>query len=259
MNTHYLRLEIVRILRDPKYLALAVLAPIGFYLLFATIFGGGPTPPGELPARTEIMVAMAAYGGIWAVLSTTGPRIAEERQVGWFDQLRTMPVRAWRVLSAKVAASVLMALPAIVLVCATAAVVKGVELTTGQWVALVCSMWAGTIVFSSMGIAIGYAVGSDVAYALSYGLYTAMSALGGLFAPPAVLPDGMLAVARALPSYQLANLGWHIAAGTAPAPSSVLVLVAWTLGFAVIALVAYRRPTLAELTRTRKHADKLAV
>ncbi|MCI0156288.1 ABC transporter permease [Leifsonia shinshuensis] len=259
MSIHYLRLEIVRILRDPKYLALAVLAPIGFYLLFATIFGGGPTPPGELDARTEIMVAMAAYGGIWAVLSTTGPRISEERQVGWFDQIRTMPVSAWQVLSAKVAASVLMALPAIVLVCLTGAIVKGVALTPGQWVALVSSMWAGTVAFAAMGIAIGYAVGSDVAYALSYGLYTAMSALGGLFAPPAVLPDAMLTVARALPSYQLANLGWHIAAGEVPDLMSVVVLAAWTLGFAVIAFVAYRRPALSVLTRTRRHADKLAV
>lgn len=259
MNTRYLRIELVRILRDPKYLALALLAPIGFYLLFATIFGGGHTPPGELDARTEIMVAMAAYGGIWAVLSTTGPRISEERQVGWFDQLRTMPVAAWRVLASKFVASVLMALPAIVLVCLTAAIVKGVSLTPGQWIALVASMWAGTIAFAAMGIAIGYAVGSDVAYALSYGLYTAMSALGGLFAPPAVLPEGMLAVARALPSYQLANLGWHIAAGDVPDPASVLVLGAWTLGFAAIAFVAYRRPRLMRPTRSRAHADKLAV
>jgi ABC-2 type transport system permease protein len=259
MNTRYLRLELARILRDPKYLALAVLAPIGFYLLFATIFGGGPTPPGDLPARTEIMVAMAAYGGIWAVLSTTGPRISEERQVGWFDQLRTMPVGARTILSAKATASVLMALPAIVLVCVTAAVVKGVELTPGQWIALVAAMWAGTIVFAAMGIAIGYAVGSDVAYALSYGLYTAMSALGGLFAPPAVLPDGMLAVARALPTYQLANLGWQIAAGKPPAPISVGVLAAWALGFVAVALIAYRRPALVGLARFRKPADKLPV
>lgn len=259
MNTRYLRLEIARIVRDPKYLALAVVAPIGFYLLFATIFGSSPTPPGGLPARTEIMVAMAAYGGIWAVLSTTGPRISDERQVGWFDQLRTMPVSARQLLSAKVVASVLMALPAVVLVCLTGAVVKGVDLAPGQWLALVSSMWVGTIVFAAMGIAIGYAVGSEVAYALSYGVYTAMSALGGLFAPPAVLPDAMLAVAHALPSYQLANLGWRIAAGEAPDPGGVLVLGGWAVGFTLIALVAYRRPALAELARTRKRADKLAV
>jgi ABC-2 type transport system permease protein len=66
MTRYYFRLECLRMLRDPRYLALAVIAPIGFYLLFATLFGGKAGPPGQLPGTVEIMVAMAAYGAITA-------------------------------------------------------------------------------------------------------------------------------------------------------------------------------------------------
>src|SRR5262249_46380949 len=160
-TAYYLRLEIVRMLRDPRFLALAVAAPIGFYLLFATLFGGQPTPPGQLPGTVEIMVAQAAYGAIWAVLSTTGPRIAHERETGWVAQLRTMPLPGSRVLLAKVIASVAVALPAIVLVCLTGAAVKSVSLSIPQWTLLVGSMWLGTVPFAGLGIVLGYAIGAE--------------------------------------------------------------------------------------------------
>ena len=247
MTTYFLRLEIVRMLRDPKYLALAVGAPIGFYLLFATLFGtlfgGGHTAPGQLPGTVEIMVAMAAYGAIWAVISTTGPRIAEERQIGWLEQVRAMPLSAASALGSKVVASVATALPAVILVCVTAAVVKGVQLSMGQWVALVVAIWLGSIPFAALGIALGFAVGADFAYPLSYGLNMAMSALGGLWVPPSVLPAAtMLNVAYWLPTYHLAKLGWAIAAGELPDVASVLNLLGWTAGLAVLVLIAYLRP-----------------
>ncbi len=249
MNTQFLHLEIIRMLRDPKYLALAVLAPIGFYLLFATLFGDSPVKPGELKGTVEIMVAMAAYGAIWAVLSTTAPRIAEERQIGWLQQLRAMPVPTSQVLAAKVAASVATALPAIVLVCTTAALVKGVSLTPGQWLALVGAMWAGSSVFAALGIAIGYALGADSAYPVSYGLYMAMSAMGGLWVPPSILPSGMAIFAHVLPTYQLASLGWRIAAGQLPALSSIAVLALWGVGLSAVTVLAYRRPRIPGLHR----------
>ncbi|TAM70473.1 MAG: ABC transporter permease [Microbacteriaceae bacterium] len=255
MNTYYLRLEVIRMLRDPKYLALAVGAPIGFYLLFATLFGGGPAGPGQLKGTVEIMVAMAAYGAIWAVLSTTGPRIAEERQLGWLEQLRSMPLPGIQVIGAKIIASVITALPAIVLVCLTAATVKGVQLSIGQWVSLVVASWLGSTAFATLGIAIGFSVNSDFAYPLSYGLYMAMSALGGLWVPPAILPSGMMDVAYWLPTYRLADLGWSIAKGDLPDLTSIAVLAAWAVGLAGVAWLAYRRPALRSARPPQRDAD----
>lgn len=243
MAYYYFRLECLRMLRDPRYLALAVLAPIGFYLLFSTLFGGKSTDHGAAPlaGTVEIMVAMAAYGAIWGALSATGPRIAHERGSGWLEQLRSMPLTGRQVLAAKLAAGMIVALPALVLVCATAAV-KDVRLEAWQWAAIVGAIWLGNIPFALMGTAIGYSVGSETAFPLSYALYMAMSAMGGLWVPPSQLPSSFQHVADALPTYRLADLGWQIADGHAPTTADVAVLAGWALGLAVLAAFAYRRP-----------------
>ncbi|WP_037575690.1 ABC transporter permease [Phaeacidiphilus oryzae] len=241
MTAYQLRLESLRMLRDPRYLALALLAPIGFYLLFATLFGGeDPARPGALKGTVEIMVAMAAYGAVWGALSATGPRIAQERTGGWLEQLRAMPVTARQVMTAKLAAGMAVALPAIGLVCATAAVVKGVRLSAAEWVAVLGAMWLGSLPFAVLGVAIGYLVGADAAFPLSYGLYMAMSAMGGLWVPPARLPSSFVHVASALPTYRLADLGWRIAAGHPPTALDAGVLAAWTAGLGLLAALAYR-------------------
>jgi ABC-2 type transport system permease protein len=162
-----------------------------------------------------------------------------------------MPVKSGQLLAAKVVASVAMALPAIVLVCATAAAAKGVELPAGQWLGLVGSMWLGSVPFAALGIAIGYALSADAAFPVSYGLYMALSAIGGLWVPPAVLPESFRNVARALPSNRLADLGWQIAGGHAVRRSSVGVLAAWTIGLALIAVLAYRPVRLRIRTASR--------
>ncbi len=67
----YLWLELSRTLRDGRYVLLAVIAPFGFYLLFSAVFGGsssGPNTTFGLPASSEIMVAMATFGAMWAAL-----------------------------------------------------------------------------------------------------------------------------------------------------------------------------------------------
>jgi ABC-2 type transport system permease protein len=240
MTAALIRTETVRLLRDARFVALAVATPIGFYLLFATLFGG-PGGPGELPGTVEIMVAMAAYGGIWAVLSATGPRISQEREIGWLDNVRAMPIRSTQVLVAKVCASLVAALPALCLVCVTAAAVKGVRLPAWQWLAIVGCMWVGTVPFAALGVALGYAVNADASYVVSYGLYMAMSALGGLWVPPAVLPHSFRTVALWLPTNRLADLGWALAAGRAPALVAVAVLAGWTALLCGVAVLAYRR------------------
>jgi ABC-2 type transport system permease protein len=259
MARYYFRLECLRMLRDPRYLALAVIAPIGFYLLFATLFGGKPVGAGELHGTVEIMVAMAAYGTIWGALSATGPRIAHERAGGWLEQVRAMPLTGRQVLTAKLAAGMVVALPALVLVCATGAAVKGVRLDAAEWVALIAVTWLGSLPFALMGIAVGYAVGAETAFPLSYALYMAMSALGGLWVPPSQLPNSFLHVADVLPTYRLADLGWHIAAGHAPSLADVAVLAAWTLGFATIAALAYGGPRRAGRVRRADQVNGQAI
>ena len=78
----FLRLELGRSFRDLRYLVLAIVAPVGFYLLFAGIFAGRGVTEGELPSQVEIMVAMATFGAMWGALSACPSGHAATRGTG---------------------------------------------------------------------------------------------------------------------------------------------------------------------------------
>jgi ABC-2 type transport system permease protein len=238
----YLRLEMLRTLRDPLYVFLAVGAPIGFYLLFTTIFGAQIPAPGELSTLLVQMIAMSVYGGMWACLLVTGPRIASERGSGWLRNLQLLPISPWATLAARLLAAIIFALPAILLVCATAVIAHGVQLSAGQWVVVIALTWVGVWPFALLGIAIGYATNAEASFGVTFGLYTALAALGGLWVPLAIFPSRLQTIGKLLPSYQAANLGWRVANGQAVTATSVVTLAIWTCVFLLLAALFVSRP-----------------
>ena len=233
----YLRLEVLRSLRDPKYITLALCAPIGFYLLFATLFGGESAGTAGITVQTALMVSMSVFGAMWAVMSATGPRIAQDRTVGWARQMRLLPIRTSETLVARLVAAVLLAGPAIVLVMLTAVIAKGVTLDDAwRWAVLLALLWLGSIPIALLGIAIGYGIGPEAAFGVMYALYLVLSALGGLWMPLSIMPDGMQTVGKLLPSYRAASLGWRLIGHKPFDISDVLILAVWAIFFSLLAL-----------------------
>ena len=238
--TGFLALEMRRSLRDVRYLVIAVAMPIGLYLLFTSLFGSHGQRAQGLRQPVELMIAMIAYGAMWAVFSATGPRISHDRAIGWTRQLRVTPLSPAAALSGKLVTAVAAALPAMALVALTAVVSHHVQLSAAQWLAMLAAMWAGVLPLALLGVALGYLAADDIAFPLTMALYFALGALGGLWIPLSMMPLAMVQIGRALPSNSVAELGWRIAGGQASAPQAVLVLTAWTLGSGLVALLAYR-------------------
>ena len=230
----YLRLEVLRSLRDPRYLILALIAPVGFYLLFAGLYGSQVS--GGLTTQVALMVSLAVFGAMWAVMLATGPRIAQDRGIGWQRQLQLLPISPRAILLARLLAAILLALPAIALMLLTAVITHGVSLDAGQWVALTLLVWLGSIPFAVLGIAIGYATSGEIAFGLLYGLNLVLAALGGLWFPISIFPSGLQTFSKLTPSYRAADLGWHVVGGRALDFTSVLILLAWLAIFCLIAL-----------------------
>ena len=132
-------------------------------------------------------------------------------------------------MAARVAAGMIAALPALVAVGATAAAVHGVRLDAWEWAAGLGLLWVGTVPFVALGIAIGATTTSTTAYALSSAVWFALAALGGLRVPPAQFSPGLRNVARALPSYEEADLAWRVAGGTAPSLRDAVSLACWAV------------------------------
>jgi ABC-2 type transport system permease protein len=242
----YLMLEMRRMYRDRRFVFFTVAIPVAFYLLWSNIFakGSGLDTDTGLDAKTYLLVSMASFGALGASLTTTGPRLAIERQSGWLRQLQVTPLRPWSVITAKILASMCLALPAIVLVGLTAALTQHVRLSAGEWVAMVALMWVGTLPFAALGTLIGSLVDADAAQPLTIACLFGLSILGGLWMSVSILPKTLRHIAHWTPSNRFADLGWSVVAGHTPPASDALVLAGWTIGLGALAIAAYRRATV---------------
>ncbi len=233
--------QLRRMGRNRQFLFFTVALPALFTVFFATVFGQ-TSDTGYQDYAAATMVSMMAYGAMGAALGAT-IRIAFDRASGWLRQLRVTPVPPSSVVGVEVAVGVLLTLPSLVAVALVGRLVTGVDLPLGTWLLLVAVLWAGSAVFVAIGLLLGLALEQKAAGGAIGIVGTVLALLGGLWVPVELFPSGLQAVAHALPSYWYAELGRDVAAGEAPSPLAVAVLVASTVAAGgLAAAVARRRP-----------------
>jgi ABC-2 type transport system permease protein len=232
----YLRLEVRRTLRNRRYLVFTVVFPVMLYVLYTAILPS--TDPGStldgLTWPVYFLVSMASYGAIGASMSQAAP-IAVERRGGWVRQLRVTPLPGIAYVAAKVASSVLLTVPALLLVALAGSLVNHVDLGAGKLAATVLVLALGSIPFATLALLIGYLLDAESAQGGMVLVFFTMAILGGLFAPLEAFPDWLATIGRVVPSSHLASLGRSVAAGRLPDAVDVAVLAAWTAGLGVLA------------------------
>src|SRR3712207_6357621 len=174
--------------------------------LFRSVIGGQVGTGAHQDVAGGTMISMMAYGAIGAALGAT-IRLAFDRSSGWLRQLRVTPVPPSAVLAVDVLVGALLVLPSLVVVALVGRFVTGVQLGLGSWLALVGVLWAGSVVFVALGVAVGLVLDSQAAGAAIGVLGTILAALGGLWFPVEVFPAGLAAVAHTMPSYWYAEIG----------------------------------------------------
>ncbi|GHF15241.1 MULTISPECIES: ABC transporter permease [Streptomyces] len=244
MNT-LIKLEITRTLRNKKFMFFSVAYPAILYVVIA-----GGASKAEIVKGTHLtlpllmMVSMASFGAITAVLVGNSERIAKEREKGWVRQLRLTALPGRGYVAAKIASAAVVSLPSILVVFIVAAAAKGVRFDgVWQWFALTGVIWAGSIVFAALGVAIGYLVTGDAVRPVTFIVYFGLSILGGLWMPTAVFPDWVQSIAKWVPTHAYAALGQAIEQGNAPHFKDVALMVAYGVLFAGAAAWLYRKDT----------------
>jgi ABC-2 type transport system permease protein len=242
----YLRVEIVRMFRNTRFVIFTIALPVAFYLLFAGTSKGTETVSGDsMSVKIYLMVSMAAYGAVGAALTTTGQRLAIERKSGWLKQLQVTPLSAWSVIAAKTISAMVLSLPALLAVSAAGYLFEGVRLDAGEWAVMVALMVVATLPFAALGTLIGSMFSADASQPVTLICYFALSIVGGLWMPTSSLPKALRTVSDWLPSNRFAEIGRSIVAGHTPSAAAFLILAAWSLGLGALAVNAYRRTTVA--------------
>ncbi|WP_020119731.1 ABC transporter permease [Streptomyces canus] len=240
-----IKLELVRALRNRKFLFFSVLYPSVLFLIIAG--GSGTTDKVDgtgLTVATYMMVSMASFGALTAVLMGNSERIAKEREGGWVRQLRLTTLPGHGYVLAKTASAAVVSLPSIVVVFVVAATVKDVRLDAWQWLALTGAIWAGSLVFAALGVAIGYLATGDAVRPITMITYFGLSMLGGLWMPTTTFPQWLQDIAKWLPTHAYAALGQAIEQSRAPHAQDLAVLAVSFVLFAGGAAWLYRKDTL---------------
>lgn len=229
--------EVRRIVRSPRFFIFTVAFPLTMFLVFSSAYGRT-----DQATVTALMVSMAAFGAVSASIST-GSRAAIERQVGWNRQLRMTPLAGVNYLASKVVTAMVVALPGMLLVYASAVFIEHVDLSTTTWLRLIGYCWLGVLPTAVLGLLVGLLATGDSAQAMSTVLMLALSMLGGLWLPLNLLPAVMTTIAKALPSYWLAEFGHDALAGNAVSAQGVITMAAWITVAGALVVVRYRRDT----------------
>jgi len=222
--------ELRGIVREPTALFFSIIMPVGFFTLFASIFGGGN--PGML-------ATFGTFGVLGVALMNPGVRIAQDRELGWLRAKRVSAVPIGVTLAAKVAAVLPYAIGVLLAMTAAAGLTGSLTASPVQVARLIAVLLLGALPFALLGLAVGFQAGSNAAVAILNAILMPMSVLSGLWMPLAILPAFFGTVAPFLPTYHLAAIATAQLAG-GPVVGHALVLLGMTVVTGALAAVSYR-------------------
>jgi ABC-2 type transport system permease protein len=239
VNKTYLRFEVIRTLRNRRFLIFSLAFPL---VLFLAVAGANKDRTLDgIAFPLYYMTGMVAWGSMIAIISS-GSRIASERQVGWTRQLRITPLRTGAYFQAKVLCGYLMALITIA-VLYLAGSAMSVRLHPSQWATMTLLLLVGLVPFAALGVMLGHLLKPDSLGPAVGGVTALFALMGGAWGP---LSTGrtFVEIARCIPSYWLVQSGKVALGGSGWPPAEAwIVIAAWTVVLARIAVLAYRRDT----------------
>jgi ABC-2 type transport system permease protein len=239
IRTTYLRYDVLRTFRNWQFLILSLAFPLVLYLTVAgshqhATFDGVAFP-------LSFMSAMATLGAMAAAISS-GAVIAAERSVGWTRQMRTTPLTVGAYFSAKVLTAYLRALLTIAALCLSG-IALGVDLSPGEWLAMIGLLLVGLIPFVVLGILLGQLLSTAASTPAVGGITTLFALLGGVYGFQLASSGPLFEVIKALPSFWLVQAGKAaLRRGDWPAEGWIVIAV-WTAVLVPLAALAYRRST----------------
>lgn len=245
------RAEMIKFWRVPVFGFFSIGLPLIIYIFFGLRQATQPIAPhSAITVGTYVMASMAAYTVGNVMVFSFGMALAIERGQKQDLLLRASPLPAWTYLLAKVINAALFALLALIVLFVFAHFAASVNLSANTWIALTLRLLLGSIPFIGLGLGFGYLAGPNAAPAVINFVYLPIAFASGIFIPVDLLPDFIRNLAPYLPLNPFVELAWD-AIGvpqTRAVSTDVLFLVAYAVGFFLLAVWAYRRDQAVKFT-----------
>ena len=119
----------------------------------------------------------------------------------------------------------------------------GVRLRRGEWLTMIGLMLVGLVPFAVLGILLGHLLTPDSLAPAVGGHAQLLALLGGAYGFRSRRQARCSTLIKALPSYWLVQAGKTALGGGGWPAEAWIVIAAWTLVLAPLAVLAYRRDT----------------
>jgi ABC-2 type transport system permease protein len=229
--------ETKRHLKAPAFAAPFLIIPVALYLFFTSL-GGDPSqaPRPELQMPIRMFTGFAIMGVMGPALFAFGMAVAVDRDFGLLRLKRALPMPPMAYMLGKMVMASLFAV-AVMVSMTVPAIVRGLPLSAGQYLAVGAIGVFGTLPFAAIGLFIGAKVSGRTAPAWVNLAYIPMTYLSGLFFP---VPEAIRGLALVSPAFHLNQLALQAAGVTAimPATMHIAALLGVTVLFS--GLAAYR-------------------
>lgn len=201
MNTTYLRMEFVRVLRMPSAVFFSVILPMFFYVIFGASQSYANQDVGHGNVAMMIMVTMAGYGAVVGTVGM-GASAATERLQGWGRQLGLTPMSDGHYIGIKAIVSAGFGGLVLAGVYALGAATKA-KAEWNAWVLSFLILLAGSVIFALYGLLMALLVRSDAAAGAASGSVVILAFMGNVFFP---LSGTLLTIAKFTPMYGYISL-----------------------------------------------------
>ncbi|CAM3035315.1 ABC transporter permease [Staphylococcus argensis] len=235
----YLGVEIKMLFRKKVYLALSILLPLVFYLLFTAIIDI-PTAQ-QNTFYKEYMYSMVTFSLTSFCLMSFPLDLIEEQQIGWQKQLLNTRMSYFTYYMTKVLKTMIQFALSIIVIFIVAATVRDVSMAMNEWVISGLTLWICASLFLSIGVLIAQVNDLQKASSLGNILYIVLAMVGGLWFPVSQFPEWLKVIAYKSPTYHMKQIALDIGKGEHFNWQSMLVLITYSIIFVVIALLLKRK------------------
>lgn len=229
--------ELRGVVREPTALFFSIVMPVGFFVLFVSLFGDYGDR--QVSNGTRMLATFGTFGVLSVTLLNPGIGVAQDRELGWLraKQVSAVPIRL--TFAAKVTASLPYAVGVLFAMGIAAALTGALDASVADLSRLVAVLLVGSLPFALLGLAIGFQARANATAAILNAILLPSAVLSGLWMPLEILPAFIQDIAPFLPTYHLAQLALG-QLETAAVGGHALVLLGTGAVTATLAAVSYR-------------------
>lgn len=192
-------------------------------------------------AATGATAQLAVFAVLSTCIFTYGIGVAEDRALPFDPFVRTLPAGPAPRMVGRVLTGTVFSFFGVVPLVVVALTLTEASLPVGRLLAMLGMLVLVSVPFLLIGLSIGYALSAKAAVAIAQVVVFPLAFAGGLFIPPDAFPRWLDALSTGLPSRAARDVVVPVAAGGDVTGSAVPVLLAWTVGFALVTAFVYRR------------------